>query len=93
MRTNKEIASPVVALKLTILDVVIDAEESKNAVTANLPDDFVQNNIGDECALINIRWVLTDITMKIAPVIYKKHANIINGQKILHVQLLNALYG
>ena len=74
-----------------ILASIIDADESKDVVIADLPNFFVYNEIGDECVLISIRLFFLRISMKIAPDSCKKNSIMQKRQKLLHMHLLNSL--
>jgi hypothetical protein len=78
------------------LSCIIDAEEGRDVAVVYIPNAFVQTRVENEkdMAFINIRGVLVDILVEIAPDVYKSYvARDKKGMKQLLVQCQNALYG
>ena len=94
---NKEDAtSPTTALELIILTATIDAKEGRDVAIINIPNVFVQIRIEDDndIAIMCLRGKLAELMAATAPEIYRKHVTINrNGETVLYVRALNAIYG
>jgi hypothetical protein len=95
--TSKEDArSPTAATEAVLLSCIIDAEKGRDVAVVDIPNAFVQTSVENEkdMAFINIRGVLVDILVEIAPDVYKSYVSRDKkGMKQLLVQCKNALYG
>ena len=83
--TKEETSSPTVALELVSLTSVIHAKENIDVATLELPNDFIQTNIRDECVLKKLRRAVAQLMARLAP---EKRSNYVtheNGKPILHV--------
>ena len=81
-----------------VLTSVIDAKEERDEMTADVPNAFIQANMpkvddGKERVIMKITGVMVDILIKLAPEVYGPFVVFQNGKKVLHVQVLKALYG
>ena len=65
--TKEETASPTVALKSVHLPSAIDAREGRHEATLDLPNAFMQTNIGDECVLMKLRGSFAELMVRVAP--------------------------
>jgi hypothetical protein len=94
--SKDDASSPTVATDAVILAFIIDAEEGIDVAVVDIPNAFVQTRVENETdmAFINIRGVLVDILVEIAPCIYKSYVSRYKkGMKQLMVQCQNAMYG
>ena len=96
--SREDAASPTVSMESLVLTSVIDAKEERDEMTADVPNAFIQANMpeiedGKERVIMKITGVMVDILIKLAPEVYKKFVILENGKKVLHVQVLKALYG
>ena len=94
--SKEDASSPTVATESVLLTCIIDAEEERDVAVADIPNAFIQTKVEDEkdMAFINIRGVLVDILVEIAPDVYKPFVTKDKkGVKQLVVQCQNALYG
>jgi hypothetical protein len=95
--SKEDASSPTVATESVLLTCIIDAEEGRDVATVDIPNAFIQTRIEDEkdMAIIRIRGVLVDMLLEIAPDVYGPYVRKTgrNGEKVLTVQCLNAIYG
>jgi hypothetical protein len=94
---SKEDASlPTVTTEAVLLSCIIDAKEDRDVAVVDIPNAFVQTRVENknDMAFINIRGILVDILVEIAPDVYKSHVSKDKkGTKQLLAQCQNALYG
>jgi hypothetical protein len=94
---SKEDASlPTVATESVLLSCIIYTGEERDVAVENIPNAFVQTSVENknDMAFINIRGILVDILVEIAPDVYKFYVSKNKkGSKQLLVQCQNALYG
>jgi hypothetical protein len=94
--SKEDASSPTVAMESVLLSCIIDAEEERDVTVVDIPNAFVQTRVENEkdMAFINIRGILVDILVEIAPNVYKSFASKDKkGLKHFLVQCQNALYG
>jgi hypothetical protein len=94
--TKEDVSSLTVSAEAVMLACVIDAVEMRDVAVINVLNEFVQTAIEDEehRVIIRIRGTLVDILVSIAPEVYVPYMSTNkNGQKVLLVQYLNAVYG
>ncbi len=96
--SREDSASPTVSLESLFLLGIIDAFEGRDVMSADIPNAFVQTNMpdvgpGEERVVMKITGVLVDLMVQMAPEVYGPYVVYENGQKVLYVQLLHALYG
>jgi hypothetical protein len=94
---SKEDASlPTVATESVLLSCIIDADEERDVAVVDIPNAFVQTHAENEndMAFINIRGILVDIMVEIAPYVYELYVSKDKkGMKQLLVQCQKTLYG
>ena len=91
-----EATSPTASLEAVLLTATIDAQEGRDVAVIDIPNAFVQTRITNEKdkAIMRLRGKLAELLVKVAPKIYTKYVTVNkNGQTVLYVKLLNALYG
>jgi hypothetical protein len=96
MIPKEQASSPTVSLEAVLLTAVIDAAEGRDVATIDIPNAFVQTRLENEedKAIMRLRGKLAELMVKVAPEIYSKYVIInSNGETMLYVRLLNALYG
>jgi hypothetical protein len=94
--SKKDASSPTVATEEVLLSCIIDAEEGRDVAVVDIPNAFVQTRAENEkdVAFINIRGVLVDILVEIAPAVYKPYVSRDKkGMDQVLVQCHNAMYG
>ena len=94
---NKEdAASPTAALESILLTATIDAKEGRDVAIIDIPNAFVQTRIeyDNDIVIMRLRGELAKLMADTAPEIYRKHVTINrNGEAVLYVRALNAIYG
>ena len=92
---KKDNRSPTVTTESVLLTYIVDTENYRYVITLDITNAFEQTHIKDDkdTAIINIRGVLVDIMLEIAPYIYVLYG-ITNrtGVKQLIFQYQNAIY-
>ena len=94
---NKEDAAlPTAALESILLTATIDSKEGQDIAIIDIPNAFVQTRIEDDndIVIMRLRGKLAELMAATAPEIYRKHVTINrNGETVLYVRALNAIYG
>jgi len=96
--TKADVSSPTVTAEAVMLTCVIDAQENRDVAVVDIPNAFIQTVVSDEDAehrvTVRIRGPLVDILVSMAPDVYGPYVSVTkNGQKVLIVECLNAVYG
>jgi hypothetical protein len=94
--SKEDASSPTVATEAILLSCITDAKGGRDVAVIDIPNAFIQTRVEDEgdMAIIEIREVLVDILVQIAPDVYKSYVTTDKkGTKQLLVQCQNALYG
>jgi hypothetical protein len=94
--SKEDASSPTVDMESVVLSCIIDAEEERDVAVVDIPNAFVQTRVENkkDMALINIRGIIVDILVEIAPDVYKSYVTKDKkGSKQLLLQCQNALYG
>jgi hypothetical protein len=94
---KEDTASPTVLTESILLTCIIDAKEGRDVMTADIPNAFVQTDAkaytdGDRITM-KIRGALVDILVSIDPDLYGPAVTYENGEKVLYVLVLKAIYG
>ena len=95
---REEAESPKASTEAILMTTVVDAKQKGGVMTADIPNTFVQTNIGErergQRIIMKIRGPLVDILVEMAPEVYADYVIIdYNGNKIMYVQMVKALYG
>ena len=95
--SREDAASPTASQESIFLTAVVDAKESRDTMTADVPNAFIQANMpspkqGEDRVIMKITGILVDLLIEIAPDVYSGHAVYENGKKVLYVEVLKALY-
>ena len=94
---REDSASPTVATEAILLTAAIDAKQGRDIMTSDVPNAFIQTEIGHkdigERIIMKIRGPLFDILCDMAPEVYAKYVTHERKQKVLYVKMLKALYG
>jgi hypothetical protein len=91
-KTKQETSAPTVATEALMLSCVIDAEERRSVVTADIPGAFMQADM-DEVLHMKLEGPLAMLLTRVDPKLYKKYTTMENGKPVIYVQLMKALYG
>jgi hypothetical protein len=95
--TREEASSPTVSTDSTTMTAVIDAEEEREVATCDIPNAFIQIDVEEKDkdgnrTIMKIRGVLVDILCQLDNS-YKEYVVTKNGQQVLYVHVLKAIYG
>ena len=94
--TREDSASPTAALESIMLTATIDAHESRDIMSADVPNAFIQTEIPEdrhEKITMKINGVLVDMIVQLNPALYGPFVVYEKGKKVLYVQVLRAIYG
>ena len=92
---NKEdSSSPTTHLESIMIITIIAAKEHHDVMTADVPNAFIQAHVepGEERVIMKITGVLVDLLVVMAPEVYGPYVVYENGNKVLYVPVLKALY-
>ena len=93
LKEDESVSSPTCAMESLIATLVIDAYEGRDVGVYDVPGAFLQSDIPkDKKLLMTIRGEFVDIMCDVNPE-YKEHVRVVNGKKVLYVQVLQAIYG
>ena len=95
---NKDIedrtASPTAHQETITLTSIIDAKERRAVATGDIPNAFMQTDVGKEDTVImKLRGRPAELLVKTAPELYRKYIEIENGKVVLYVEAWKAIYG
>jgi hypothetical protein len=93
--SREETSSPTVSTESVILTAIIDAEEERDVMTADVPNAFIQTDLEDkdgERTIMKIRGILVDILCEMDPS-YKSYVVYEHGQPVLYMHITRAIYG
>ena len=74
------------------LTSVIDTKEERYVSTLDLPNAFIQTNIGDENVLMKLRGAVAELMVRVSPETHSDCVTYENGTPILCVELLKSLH-
>ena len=90
-------ASPTVISESVIITSCIEAKESRDIMTCDIPNAFVQTEIKKqeigERIIMKIRGILLDILVEMDPEKYSEYVVVEDGRRTVYVVMLKALYG
>ena len=96
--SKEETASPTASIESVFLTGVIDANEGRDVMTADIPNAFIQtplpeNQDGEEKIYMKIHGRLVDLLVELNPQLYGPHVVYENGKRVIYVLVLRAIYG
>jgi hypothetical protein len=93
--SKEDASSPTPSLDAILLSCIIDAMEGRDVATIDIPNAFVQTklDLDGERITMKVRGKLAELLVKTEPSLYRKYIIIENGQEVLYMELLRALYG
>jgi hypothetical protein len=92
---TEEAASPTVSTESILLTATFDAKEERDVMSADIPNAFAQTEMesnADERVMMKTRGTLVDMLVALDSELYEKFVVDENGNKILYVTLVKALY-
>jgi hypothetical protein len=91
--SKEEAASPTVLTESMFITSAVAASKRRHVRCYDVPSVFVNTDV-DENVLMVLRGELVEMTVHIAPQIYRKHITVDKkGTPVLYVKLQKALYG
>jgi len=94
---REKAASPTVISESVFITSCIDARESRDVMTCDIPNAFVQTEIQNqeigERIIMKIRGTLLEILVEMYPEKYSEYVVEEGGRRTLYVVMLKALYG
>ena len=93
-----ETSSPTVMTESVLLTSTIEAEENRDIATFDIPNAFIQTPVEETDAqgdriVMKIRGPMVDMLVEIDPDSYAEYVTYENGNKVLYVHILRAIYG
>jgi hypothetical protein len=75
--SKEDASSPTFAMESVLLSCIIDAEGEQDVAVVDIPNAFVQTHVENKnnMVFINIRGILVDILVEIAPDVYKAYVS------------------
>ena len=91
-------ASPTAMTESVFITATIDAHEGRDVMVADIPNAFIQTLMpelkdGDERVFMKITGILVDHLVEMDSQLYGPFVTYENGQKVLYVEVLRAIYG
>ena len=96
--TKEDSSSPTVSNEGIFVTTTIDAKEGRDVMTNDLPNAYIQTQMpktkkGEERVIMKFTGVLVDLLVELAPEVYADFVVYENGEKVLYVVVLRAIYG
>jgi hypothetical protein len=86
-------ASPTVATEAVFLMAVIDALENRDIAVVDIPGAFMQVNLDNEMIHVRLTGKMVELLLKIIHELYESYLVCEQGEMVMYVKLLKALYG
>ena len=90
---KEDAASPTTSLEAIILTSMIEAQENRDVVVADIPNAFIQTDMEGDTVFMKLTGKAAEILVQTAPELYRKYITIENGRVVLYVEALKAIYG
>jgi len=90
--TKEEVSSPTVAIESVLLSCTIDAHESRDVATVDIPGAFMQADM-DDVVHMRIEGSMADLLIRLDPDYYGQFVETKGNKKVLYLLLKKALYG
>ena len=65
---------------------MIEAEERRDVATVDIPNAFIQTDMGDEVVIVKARGILADLLVAAAPKVYSDYLIKERGRKVTLVE-------
>ena len=89
---KEETMSSAASSEATLLTLLVDAHEKRDVATVDVPGAYLHADMKD-FVLLKLEGEIVDYMMEASPETYGPFVEVINGKKVLYLQLLKALYG
>ena len=90
--TKEQSASPTISTKAVFLTAVVDAWENRKVAVLDVPGAFLQVDM-DELIHVWFHGEMVDKLLEIDHELYSSYVTEEQGEKVMYVELLKALYG
>ena len=95
--SKEDKSSPTVLNESIMLTSAVDAYEQRDVMTCDIPNAFIQTEAPrkdkGERIIMKVRGRLVDWLIELDPVGFERFVVIENGQKVLYLLILCAIYG
>jgi hypothetical protein len=96
--SQEDAASPNAALESILITGVIEAKDERDVMTCNIPNAFIQAYLpkkepGEDRVVMKVTGVLVNMLVDRNPESYRQAVVLKNQKKVLHVEVLKAIYG
>ena len=89
--TKEESTSPTISTEAVFLTAIIDAWENRKVAVLDVPGAFMQVDM-DELVHVQFQGEMVDKLLEIDHDLYASYVSMENGEKVMYVELLKALY-
>ncbi|GKY97397.1 hypothetical protein MPSEU_000698200 [Mayamaea pseudoterrestris] len=89
---KEDAASPTIATEAIFLTAIIDAMEGREVAVVDVPGAFMQAEM-DELVHVRFTGKMVELLLEIDREMYEPCVTMENGEKVIYVELLMALYG
>ena len=83
--------STTVSLEAILITSCIDNAKERNVAVEDIPCSFLSTDMDDIIHMV-LHGRLSELMAQLNPSIYQKYVRVENGQKVLYVQLKNAMH-
>ena len=90
--TKEQSTSPTISTEAVFLTALVDAWENRKVAVLDVPGAFMPVDM-DELIHVRFRGEMVDKLIEIDPELYSGYVTEENGEKVMYVELLKALYG
>jgi len=92
---KEDATSPTVLTEAILITAAIEADQQRDIMTVDIPNAFVQTEIKDmkERITMKIKGRLAEMLISLDEQRYKDYMVTENGEKVIYVQVIRALYG
>ena len=84
--------SSAVSSEVTSLTLMVDAHEKRDVAVIDVPGAYLHASMKD-FVILCLEGNIVDYMVEACPEVYEPFVEIVNGKKVLYLQLLKALYG
>ena len=89
--TKEELTSPTISTEAVFLMTIIDAWGNHKVAVLDVPGAFMQVDM-DELVHVRFQGEMVDKLLEIDHDLYASYVTVEKGEKVMYVELLNALY-
>ena len=89
---KEQTMSSAASSEATSLTLMVDAHEKRDVAILDVPGAYLHATMKD-FVILRLEGTIVEYMVEACPEIYKPFVEIINGKKVLYLQLLKALYG